>query len=171
MASKAPSPPEAEAPGAVESAPPPEEPKRPELPLFDSLGPNAPSFEDWFERNIAYIREVQAILSHPMDDSPGIMDSQAREAEGHAARMASMLAWADSYLDVAEHVQLRKMPSRDPQYWTDLDRTKALAAAVTRERRFRDVVKGLCESIQQRISYAQSRLRAFSNAETQRLNG
>ena len=83
--------------------------------------------------------------------------------------MASILAWGDSYLDVAEHLALRKMPARDPKFWTDLDREKACAAAVTRERRFRDVVKGICESISTRVSYAQSRMRLISQTEHQRM--
>jgi len=37
--------------------------------------------------------------------------------------------------------------------------TFAVAAAVTRQRRFRDVVRGIIESIETRISYGQSRLR------------
>lgn len=141
--------------------------QKPDLPIYDNLGPNVPPFEKWFEANIGYIREVQALLQTALDDSPVAMDQQAREAEAHGARMSSILAWSDSYLDVAEHTYLRKMPERHPKYWTDLDREKALAAAVARERRFRDVVRGLCESIRQRVSYTQTRLRALAKAEEQ----
>jgi hypothetical protein len=151
--------------GAVEQTPPPKAQRI--LPIFDDLGPNAPKFVDYFERHIEYIKEVQSLLSSPLSDSPVGMDQQAREAEAHSSRMASILAWADSYLDVAEHVQLRAMPPRDPRDWTDMDRDRALKAAVTRERRFRDVVRGLCESIERRVSYTQSRLRTFTKSEFQ----
>lgn len=143
-----------------------EEPKPPELPTYDNLGPNVPPFEKWFGQNIDYIREVQAQLQQPLDDSPAVADAQAREIEPHGARMASILAWCDGYLDVAEHLALKKMPGRDPRWFTDLDRQKTLAAAVVRERRCRDVVKGLCESIERRVSYVQSQLR-FARLESQ----
>lgn len=138
-----------------------------ERPVYDDLGPNAPSFEDYFNDHISYIKEVQEEMSHPLEDAPAIMDRQARDAEGHHARIKSILSWADSFLDVAEHVKLKEIGPRSSDF-TDLDRDKALAAAVTRERRFRDVIKGLVESIETRISYSQTRLRAFSQAEGQR---
>lgn len=147
----------------------PETERRRELPTFDDLGPNVPTFQQYFERQIGYIREVQNCIQLPLDDNLAAMDVQVRDAEAHGNRMSSILAWCDSYLDVAEHIALRKMPPRDPKDWTDLDREKALAAAVARERRFRDVVRGLCESIEKRVSYAQSRMRAFAQADRQAL--
>ena len=146
--------------------PEPEKQKR-ELPRFDDLGPGAPPFEEYFNLKIDYIKKIQSMLAESLDDHPALMDKQVREAEAHQASMKSILSWADSYLDVAEHLSLIKMPSRASDF-TDLDRQKALAAAVVRQRRFRDVVRGIVESMQTRISYAQSRLRAFVSAEGQK---
>lgn len=132
--------------------------ERPPYPQFDNLGPNVPPFEAYFDSHVGQIRAVQGTLARALDDDPMQMDLQLREAEAHLGTMKSVVSWADSYLDVAEHLALGKMPERSSG-WTDLDRTTALAAAVARERRFRDVVLGIVESIQTRISYGQSRLR------------
>ena len=138
-----------------EVAPPP---VRPPYPKFDNLGANAPSFEDYFDSHIGVIRDVQAMLARALDDDPLIMDSQIREAESRLGIMKSIESWSDSYLDVAEHLELGKMPERSSDF-TDLDRSTALAAAVARQRRFRNIVRGMVESIESRISYGQSRLR------------
>lgn len=151
-------------PGASPNGP--EAPKK-EPPIFDDLGPNVPSFETYFLDHVENIKEVQNILAKSLDDHPGVMDEQARETEQHYGAMRSILAWADSYLDVAEHKALRKIGPREFG-WTDLDREKALAAAVARERRFRDVVLGIVVSIEKRMSYVQTRLRTFSQAEGQK---
>jgi hypothetical protein len=134
------------------------------LPVFHDLGPNVPPFEKYFDEHIELIKRVQGLLACDLGDSPAEMDRNVREIEKYHASMASVLAWADSYLDAAENAKL--LPKGNG--WTDLDRETALAAACARERRFRDVVKGILESMQQRISYAQTRLRAFSEAEGQR---
>jgi len=132
--------------------------RKTEYPIFDDLGPNAPPFEDYFSKHVSTIRDVQEILSKALADDPVIMDEQLRSVESKLGIMRSIESWADSYLDMAEHLSLSKMPGRSTDY-TDLDRSSSLAAAVVRERRFRDVVKGIRESIETRISYGQSRLR------------
>lgn len=147
---------------------PPDIVEKPPPPVFNDLGPNAPAFNDYLTQHMAYIQQVQGQLHKSLDDSLPLMDAQAREAEAHGSRMLSILSWADSYLDVAEHLALGKMPARDST-WTDLDRQKALAAAVARERRFRNVVRGLCESIERRVRYAQSKMWAFAPLERQRM--
>ena len=133
-------------------------PDKPEYPLFDFLGANAPAFSEYFDSHVAMIRDVQATLSQALNDDPEIMDRQIRDVESRLGTLRSVLGWADSLLDVAEHKALSAMPPRSPD-WTDMDRQAALAAAVNRERRFRNIIRGLVESIDTRISYGQSRLR------------
>lgn len=137
-----------------------EKPKKEKTPYprFDDLGPNAPPFDEYFNGHVGIIRNIQAMLSKSLNDDSMVMDSQVREVEGNLGTIRSIENWADSYLDVAEHLALGAMPSRSTDF-TDLDRTTSLAAAVVRQRRFRDVVRGIRESIENRISYAQSRLR------------
>lgn len=133
-------------------------PAPPSYPKFDDLGPAALSFEDYFLKQVKKIQDVQTILATALKDDPLQMEAQIREIEKHFGAMKSILGWADSYLDVAEHTALHDLPARSKNY-TDTDRVMAVAAAVTRQRRFRDVVRGIVESIDKRISYGQSRLK------------
>ena len=135
-----------------------EVPEAPPYPSFDDLGENVPTFEDYFEGHVDQIRKTQAILATGLNDDPVVMDRQIRETEETLGAMKSILGWADSYLDVAEHQALAAMPSRSGGF-TDLDRDKAMSAAVARQRRFRNIVRGIIESTETRISYGQSRLR------------
>lgn len=135
--------------------------------IFNDLGADALKFDEYFNGHMEYIQQIQSSLNEPLDDAPGIMDAQARDAEANGVKMKSILAWADSYLDVAEHVRLTEIGPRSSDF-TDMDREIALKAATARERRFRDVVRGIAESIQARVSYTQTRLRTFANAEGQK---
>lgn len=140
----------------------PKEPKEPKrqykpLPPIDLKAGQVPAFEDYFADHIPEIKNVQRILETKLSDNPMLHDDQIREAEAHLGRMSSILAWADSYLDLAER---RELVPRDRDY-TDVDREIHLAAAVSRERRFRDVVKGLHKSLESRISLGQSRMKSY----------
>jgi len=137
--------------GAVEA------PKAP-YPIFDFLGANVPGFEDYFNAHLGTIREIQAVLSKSLSDDPMIMYSQVREAESKLGTIKSILAFANSYLDVGENAALGLLHDRSGSY-TDLDRRTAVAAAVARQRRFRDVCLGIMESIETRVSLGQSGLR------------
>ena len=130
------------------------------LPPLDSKSGQVPAFDSYFVDHIPEIKKVQTLLETKLSDNPTLHDDQIRECEAHLGRMSSILAWADSYLDLAER---RELVARDPDY-TDVDRQIHLAAAVSRERRFRDVVRGLHESLDKRISLGQSRMKSF-NAE------
>lgn len=130
------------------------------LPPLDSKPGQVPSFESYFNDHIPEIKKVQTLLETKLSDNPALHDDQIREAEAHKGRLGSILAWADSYLDLAER---RELVPRDSDY-TDVDRNIHLAAAVSRERRFRDVVKNLYEDLAGRVSLGQSRMKSF-NAE------
>ena len=126
-----------------------------------------PSFQDYFEKCKSFIANVQDELTVSIAHDPVASDQQARTIESYRVGMREILAFADSYLDLAESEALKKLPPRSKEL-TDLDRETRVAAAVSTERRFRDVVKGICESIDTRISYVQTRLRVFSAAEGQK---
>jgi len=144
----------------------PESPR--EYPKFDSLGPNIPDFETWWEEKSPRVREVQKLLNEGLADGLAEMDMQIRDLEKHQGAMVSILGFADSYLDVAEHLRLRELPARDGS-WTNFHIERTLNAACARERRFRDIVKGLLEKMAARVSYGQSRLRAFVQADGQKV--
>ena len=127
-------------------------------PIIDDLGPNVPPFETYFSSHLSMVQEVQELLAHPLNDDPLVIDAQVRKVEAHLGTMKSILGFCESYLDVEEYSSLGKMPPRTDKF-TDLDRRAALAASVVRQRRFRDIITGIIESIETRISYTQSRFR------------
>lgn len=144
------------------------EPSQQKRPKFDDLGPTAPTFDVFWKAKEPEVRAVQAMLATELSDELGEMDKQIREIEPYGNKMATILGWADAYLRVAEHLALESIGPRSTDY-TDLDRQTSLAAAVVRERRFRDVVRGIGESVDRRISYAQSRLRNLVAADKSRV--
>lgn len=129
------------------------------LPALDSSVEQMEPFEVYFARHIDQVKRVQSILETKLSDNPAVFEDQFREAEAHYGSMTSVLAWADSYLDLSER---RNLVPRHSDY-TDVDREIHLAAACSRERRFRDVVKGLVRSLEQRVSVCQSIMKAYSN--------
>lgn len=131
------------------------EPK--ELPPFDDNGPKVPPFIDYFERHLDEIKRVQAILETKLSDNPSILEEQFREVEAHYGRLTSILAWANSYLDLAERE--RVLPAGSG--YTVHDSEVHLAAACARERRFRDIVNGLCEAVKTRISVCQTLIKVM----------
>ena len=122
------------------------------------------SFAEYFGGVQPFVQEVQELMSHPLSDDPLVCDQQAREAESRRTRLREILSFADSYLDVAEWECLRTMPTRSRE-WTDLDRETRMGASVSNERRFRDILRGICEAVDSRVSYVQTRLRVFAAAE------
>ena len=133
------------------------------LPMFENLDPNAPHFADYFEIHINEIKHVQEILQVKLSDNPMRLEDQIKEAEAHYARMTSILAWAESYLDLA---QRERLVPRDSDY-TDVDRKIELDSACHRERRFRDIVSGLIRSIDTRVSLGQSLLKTYDAEKRQ----
>ncbi len=85
-----------------------------------------------------------------------VLFDQLAEVERFNTKAKSMEAWANSHLDLAERARL--VPY-DRSSYTDTDRQIELASACSRERRFRDVVRGLVEGIERRISLGQSMLK------------
>ena len=117
-----------------------------------------PGFEKFFRDNEREVKEVQSLLSIPLSDAPSQMVQQVLEIESHYGTLTSLQAHADYWLDMAEKGSIQ--PKNDGK--TDFDRQIDLAAAVSLERRFRDVCVGLAEAVAQRIMLSQSLLRATS---------
>lgn len=121
------------------------------------LGAPAPeAFVEWFETEEAQIARVAALLSEELSDNPGRLTEQLVKAEAWYARMTSILAWANSYLDAAER---RELLARDKEI-TDLDRQIRLADAVKDERRVRDVLDGMVGAIKNRLILGMSLMKA-----------
>lgn len=145
--------------GTVESAKPAGE-KTP-LPRFEDTAAKVPPFSDYFERHIETIKTIQAMMETKLSKEPGVLVEQLAEVERFFTKTKSMEAWAGSYLDLAER---ERLVPYDRTSYTDTDRQTELASACSRERRFRDVVRGLSEGIERRISLGQSLLKYHETA-------
>lgn len=116
---------------------------------------NATPFEGWLLDNISDILHVQReVLSGPLSkgNNPEEMKEAAMDAEGWFSRMTTLLAEANAHLDVAEKTNKSEKVKGE----TDFDRQIDLASRCAVQRKLRDIVKGLCDGIEQRISLAQT---------------
>lgn len=111
-----------------------------------------PGFEAWLEENQMEIEQVQELLSDKMSDNPAVLYDQLVKIEAWHSRMTSLLADANAYLDLAERAALTQRSERE----TDLDRKVRQTAAVVNERRLRDILDGVCESIRTRLMLGMS---------------
>lgn len=116
---------------------------------------SSPEFDIWLEGSIDQINTVQELLSEPLSDDQGLLVRQLEAIEAWGARMNTMLAYANAFLD---SYQAQKLAEIDPKLKV-LDRETQLNAMVVNERRYRDILVGLCESIKTRISLGQSILK------------
>lgn len=113
------------------------------------------SFEEFLEKHRGEIDDLQRLLSTELPDNPTELEVALRHSEAQYARMTTIRAWADSWLDIASH---RLLPPKEGR--TELEREKELDALVVQHRRFRDICSGLCDAIGQRLSLGQSLLKA-----------
>lgn len=125
-----------------------------------------PGFTQWLEDNQMEIEQVQEILSDKLSDNPTILYEQLAKVEAWHGRCTSLLADANAYLDLAERVALSGRSERE----TDLDRKVRQNAAVVNERRIRDILDGICESIRTRLMLGMS-LRRQNAGERTEYNG
>jgi hypothetical protein len=120
----------------------------------------------WLDDNLCEIEQVYEFLGTRLSDNPVELNNQLAEVEAWHARMTSLLADANSFLDLAERAALEP---RSKEY-TDLDRSVRHAAAVVNERRLRDKLEGLCSAIETRLTLGMSMMKRMSG-EKQRFNG
>ena len=117
-----------------------------------------PEFITWFESCEPEIVRVSDLLAVELSDNPSELQKQLVQIEAWNARMTSMLAWANSFLDGSERANLL---ARSKEV-TDLDREKYLADAVKDERRSRDILEGIVGSIKNRLILGMAIMKAQS---------
>lgn len=127
-----------------------------------------PKFEEFVKTWADYLILVRGILGTKLEDDPVAMDFQAREIEQHKVKVGKLLAFAEEYLDQAEYSALKGIGQRQKDK-TDLDRETQLNSVCGFERRFRNEVLNISKTIQERVSYAQTRLRVFASADGNKL--
>ena len=121
-----------------------------------------PGFDSWLDDNLVEIEMVQSILADRLSDNPSILAEQLSKAEAWHARATSLLADSNAYLDLAERAALADRNDHD----TDLDRRTRQRAAVSQERRLRDILDGLCKSIETRLILGMSMLKRNAGERT-----
>jgi len=109
--------------------------------------PELAEFADWFGEIADEIDAVQGLLSERLSDDAVILTEQMSSIEAWHARMNTLLADANSYLDLAQH---RELMTIDREL-TVLERETILNAKVVTERRVRNILLGLSESIRNRM--------------------
>lgn len=120
----------------------------------------------WLGDNVVEVETVYGLLSEKLSDNPVELNEQLAKAEAWHARMTSLLADANTFLDLAEQAALAGRQEK----LTDLDRKVNLAATVAQERRLRDKLDGICKSIDTRLMLGMSMVKRMSG-ERQKFNG
>ena len=97
------------------------------------------------------IEFVEKLLRHQLSEEPEALVSDLRKAEVWYARLQTVLAFAETYLDLAEK---EKLPSKENL--TEMEREKVLAFRVAEERLLRDRLVNLLEALKTRILLGQT---------------
>jgi hypothetical protein len=109
-------------------------------------------FETWFGEIADEIETVQGLMAERISDVPTKLTEQLSQIEAWQSRFTTLLAEANSQLDRSKYQKLMKKD----QGTTDLDRQTRLDYDVMNECRIRDIIKGLSESITNRLMYGMS---------------
>ncbi|HNQ35563.1 MAG TPA: hypothetical protein PKN80_05810 [bacterium] len=99
---------------------------------------------------------VEGLLRQPLSEEPEGLIADLLKIEVWYARIQTILAFAEGYLDLAER---EKLPTKETR--TELDREKELASRVAAERLLRDRASGLVEALKTRIMLGQTLLNYY----------
>jgi len=118
------------------------------------------------EQFMSYVRpleqeleDIDAMVSVPLSDNIAQLEDQVKRIASHYGRLTTILADAESYLDLAQREYLRPKGTG-----TDLDRTTQQVADCALFRKFRNRVQGLTKTVEMLVSLGQSILK-FNAAE------
>jgi hypothetical protein len=114
------------------------------------------NFETFHRRVEPEVATVEKIMHRALAEEPEGLAADLRRAEVWYARLQTILAYAESYLDLAEQENL---PGKEKM--TELERQKLLASRVARERLLRDRVSGLMDALRTRVSLGQTLLNYY----------
>lgn len=114
------------------------------------------NFEAFRKKVEPEISFVEKLLRRPLSEEPESLAADLRRAEVWYARLQTILAYAEAFLDRAEQ---ERLPDKEKK--TELERQKLLASLVTRERLLRDRASGLMDSLRTRVSLGQTLLNYY----------
>ena len=113
---------------------------------------------EWLSDNMVEVVAVQELLSEPLSDNPGKLVQQLTRAEAWHSRMTKLLADAEARLDSAEYYALMALPSD----LTVVVKETTIKFAVVKDRRMRDIIAGIVESIKNRVILGMSLKKSFT---------
>ena len=99
---------------------------------------------------------METMLRRQLSEEPEGLVGDLRKAEVWYARLQTIMALSETYLDLAEN---ERMPSKEKL--TEMEREKLLTSRVASERFLRDRVAGLLEALKTRILLGQTLLNYY----------
>jgi hypothetical protein len=102
--------------------------------------------DGWLAEHMPGLMEVQGLMAERLSDNPARLYEQLSKVEAWHSRINTMLADANARLDLAEYQAMMNLPG---ELKVD-DKRICLRHAVANERRLRDILKGLADSIKNR---------------------
>jgi len=113
------------------------------------------TFEDFKEKHSEELREAQIFLSAPLSDDAVVLRSQLCKAVPLMSRINVLHGWAVSYFKKA---RAQRIEPKD--YGPVLDREVKLESDTADERRYREMLEGLADSLKIYISVSQTLVKA-----------
>ena len=110
------------------------------------------SFIKFFEQHQEGINEMNTLLQIPLSDEPTILIKQINKIEGYFSYANYLYAYSEKFLSIAQSERLL-LKCKD---LSELDRKVKLAEMVSSETKFRDIIEGIVNAINKRISWGQS---------------
>ena len=102
--------------------------------------------DSWLASVVPCIQEVQGLLAEELSDEPSTLYEQLTKAETWYPRLTKIQADASARLSVAEYTAMMQADAE-----TAKGKELQAKAAVAGQRRMVDILKGLSESIKNRI--------------------
>ena len=132
---------------------------------MDKLNINDNSeFGDFIIQHQEGINEINTLLQESLSDEPTVLIKQINKIEGYFSYANYLYAYSEKFLSNAQgHRLLPKCKD-----FSDLDRKVKLADMVASETKFRDIIEGIVNTINKRISWGQSVL-AFERMRLEKL--
>ena len=122
------------------------------------------TFDQWWAEKEQYITAAVGLLNVPLSEDADAMWGQITEVERYLGYFYLLLARADGFLDEAQHRELELLVRKYGQKGlAAYEKETAVNASVSSVREARDTIRGVIDTIQRRVSLAQSRLAYIKN--------
>ena len=109
-------------------------------------------FEEFLEQHQEGINEINTLLQVSLNDEPTVLIKQINKIEGYFSYANYLYAYSEKFLSIAQgHRLLPKCKDL-----SELDRKIKLEEMTVSEKKFRDIMEGIVNAINKRISWGQS---------------